>query len=162
MNNDIISKNCWRGKGLRALSGFDNTPLPHLSRSLWTNLAAAAWFSVKPLWRMVKRSLWFDVVFSVLLLTKTLQEGRRERRKMRSLQLSFPFCVPVLFHPLSLFFTFYPSFFSSFFPFMFLHLILHPLSLISFIISFFPALTFLLLVPLSGRPSSSLSILFYH
>lgn len=36
MNNDIISKNCWRGKGLWALSGFDNTRLPHLSLSLWT------------------------------------------------------------------------------------------------------------------------------
>lgn len=34
MNNDIISKNCWRGKELQAPSGFDNTPLLHFPLSL--------------------------------------------------------------------------------------------------------------------------------
>lgn len=34
MNDDIISKNCWQGKGLRASSGFDHPPLRHLSLSL--------------------------------------------------------------------------------------------------------------------------------
>lgn len=38
LNNDIISKNCWRGKGLRALSGFDNPCLPHSSLTLSLSL----------------------------------------------------------------------------------------------------------------------------
>lgn len=66
-----------------------------------------------------------------------------------SLSVSLSFSTPLLSICLS------PPFLSLFFS---------PVSLpfISFINSLFPSLTFLLLVPLSGHLSSSLSILFYH
>ncbi len=126
MNNDIISKNCWRGKGLRALSGFDNTPLPHLSFSLWTKFGRCCLIFGKT---VVADGEEVIMGFFVPLLTKTLQE--RQMRKMRSLQLSFPLYLPVL--------SFCPPFSDSLillllslFPLLFLYLFLHRLPFISF------------------------------
>lgn len=105
LNNDIISKNCWGGKGLRAVSGFDNARLLHFSLSLsliGPYLAAAAWFLVKLLCRMVKRSLWFDV-FCFLCTSphqNTAGETQGEEEEEDE-ELSFPLRPPVLLHSLS-------------------------------------------------------------
>ena len=134
MNNDIISKNCWRGKGLRAPSGFDNTHLPHVSLSLWTRFGccnmifgeAVVLFGVEVI------RVWCCRFFFPLL-NKTLLERHREMRKMMIPQLSIPLCLSVL-HLLS------PQ---SLSPTLCLFLFL-----------------FLFLVPLSGRLSSPPSICF--
>lgn len=98
MNNDIIFKNCRRGKELRAPSGFDKPLLPHFSLAfLWPHLVALARFSVKRLWRLVKRSLCFFVVFLVPRPKKNIAEEGQNEQSWAFLSLS----ISLLCHTLS-------------------------------------------------------------
>lgn len=101
----------------------------HICLSLFgPYLAAAAWVSVKLLWRMVKRSLWFDVGFFCASYQNAAAETQGEEGDEESLAL-LPLCLFIL---LSLFVILLLFFLSCFF------LFLHPLPFISFIISLLP------------------------
>lgn len=86
------------GKGLRALSGFDNTCLPHLfltfapSLSLFgPYLAATTWFSVKLLCEVI--TVWPCGSLEPLL-AKTLRMRCREKKDdEESLAVFFPLCL---------------------------------------------------------------------
>lgn len=100
MNNDIISQNCWRGKVLRALSGFDNTCLPHLSfsltfsLSLWTIFGCSCMIFSKTVvgghWGLVMGFLWVSLYRSI---AGAMQEKEQDEE---SSALSFPLCLYLL------------------------------------------------------------------